>query len=229
MTQSEWEVYLTGVEIKTWRKELVYISMFLFILAALIHLCIRIFLVIKLGRKEFLSKSSIVALSLVAGLSGLILVYTRKISNIKDQLHPAIALLFNLLGTSLLGYLFFSNTKALELVRKTIQRYQQSFSHFDNWPSKDCKEQVGQDKTTETMDGNLKREDVEELDIERVERRMVKEVRNNGDKNEDLIWVGFVRMVDLNQQRGRTVIVQKVSSTAGRGNNVNMRMNYKDV
>ena len=95
---------MTGVPIKVWRKELVYVSMILFISAALLHICIRIFLVIKLGRKEFLTKTSLLSLTLVCAFAALIMFYTRMVSHIKDQFHPAICLLFNILIVSLLWY-----------------------------------------------------------------------------------------------------------------------------
>ena len=114
---------MTGTDIIIWRKELVYIAMVLFILAACLHLCIRIFLVCKLGKKEFLTKSSVLALTLVGAFSSVIMLYTKMVSHIKDQFHPSIALLFNVLGTSLLGYLFISNEEALKMVRLKFRKY----------------------------------------------------------------------------------------------------------
>ena len=164
--------------------------MVLFNLAAVFHLCIRIFLVIKLGRKEFLSKKSIIALSFVAIFSALILLYIRMVSHIKHQFHPAIALLFNFLNASLLGYLFLSNKDAVELVNTRMKRCLRNFSFYNKQEAEKCNEQDGHDKDENIIKGNVK--DGEEMFAGRVQRIMVKEVVNRSVKMDN--------MVDLDQK-----------------------------
>jgi hypothetical protein len=195
---------LTGMEIQIWRKELVYISMVLFILAAFLHLCIRIFLFIKLGRKEFLTKTSVLILTLVGSFSGLIMFYTGTVSHIKDQFHPAIALLFNMLGVSLLGYLFFSNRDAVELVKKKIKIHKLvSFS-----PEKRQSDHV----TTFTLNKDRRRtlHDDSDKEMEHVEGNESDDFLQN-DSDKDTTWVGIVKMVNLDQHRGRAVFINKLS------------------
>ena len=195
---------MTGVEIQVWRKELVYISMVLFIFAAVIHLCIRIFLVIKLGRREFLTKTSILTLTLVGCFSGLIMFYTRMVSHIKDQFHPAIALLFNMLGVSLLGYLFFSNRDAVELVKKKIRIHKLVSSSIEKRQSDHV--------TTFALNKDRRRtlHDDPDKEMEHVERVQSDDfLQDNSDK--DTTWVGIVKIANLDQHRGRAVFVNKLS------------------
>ena len=204
LIQSEWEVYLTGVEIEVWRKELVYISMVLFILAAVLHLCIRIFLVIKLGRKEFLTKTSILILTLVGGFSGLIMFYTGMVSHIKDQFHPAIALLFNMLGVSLLGYLLLTNRDAVQWVKKKIR--------IHKLVSSSLKKRQSYHVTTFALNKDRRRthHDDSVKEVEHVETIESDDFLQD-DSGKDTTWVGIVKMVNLDQQRGRAVFVNKLS------------------
>jgi hypothetical protein len=202
LIQSEWEVYLTGMEIQIWRKELVYISMVLFILAAVLHLCIRIFLVIKLGRREFLTKTSILILTLVGGFSGLIMFYTGMVSHIKDQFHPAIALLFNMLGVSLLGYLLVSNSDAVELVKKKIKIHKLVSSSLEKRQSDHLHSFALNKDRRRTFTNDSDRE---MLHVERSDDFL------QGDTDKDTTWVGIVKIVDLDQHRGRAVFFNKLS------------------
>ena len=173
---------MTGVPIKVWRKELVYVSMILFISAALLHICIRIFLVIKLGRKEFLTKTSLLSLTLVCAFAALIMFYTRMVSHIKDQFHPAICLLFNILIVSLLWYLLTTNKDAMEMVKKKIKRYKIRYAPSEN--NNRCKSK----QIVET--GPRKRDNIKCMGVRNEELQ-----EDEGETS--LTWVGIVKIVNF--------------------------------
>ena len=204
LVQSEWEVYMTGVPIQVWRKELVYLSMILFLSAGVLHICIRIFLVIKLGRKEFLTKTSLLALILVCALSSLIMFYTMRVSHIKDQFHPAICLLFNILIITLLLYLLTSNKDALEMVKRKIKRFKRS-SSYSAHNEKSLKSDLFVDKKQEIMLHNYRTDNME------AEVSNIKDIPEEESKT-SMTWVGIVKMVDIDQQKRTAVIVNKRSN-----------------
>ena len=174
--------------------------MILFISAAILHLCIRIFLVIKLGKKEFLTKTSVLILTLVGTFSSLIMFYTKMVSHIKDQFHPAISLIFNILGVSLLWYLFISNKDAVELVKKKIRNCNPLSSSIVNHQNYN-----NTSFSSKKYNNGLRTSSIENIkNIEKVESV-------NDESNTEITWVGIVKIVNLDQHKGRAILVNRIA------------------
>ena len=140
----------------------------------------------------------------VGGFSGLIMFYTGMVSHIKDQFHPAIALLFNMLGVSLLGYLLLTNRDAVQWVKKKIR--------IHKLVSSSLKKRQSYHVTTFALNKDRRRthDDDSVKEVEHVETIESDDFLQD-DSGKDTTWVGIVKMVNLDQQRGRAVFVNKLS------------------
>ena len=131
LIQSELEGYLTERDVNYWRKELVYISMFLFIFSAFSSVCISIFILLKLNKlKKILNINGILVLIIIGCIASSILYFTFILSEITDELHLPISLFFNFLANSLLFYLLLGNEEALKFINGKIRIFQQTSNCF---------------------------------------------------------------------------------------------------
>ena len=131
LVHSQLEEYLTGSSVPVWRKDIVYVSMVLFILSAVLSIGINIFVLAKLKKlKEILNMSGFLVFVLFAFIASCITYLTYIMAKITNELQLPMSLFFNFLSNTFLFYFIFGNEDCKEFAKNRAAKVRQNVRVF---------------------------------------------------------------------------------------------------